>query len=114
MDIAVNLKVRSKITGLVSRLKVIKKDVSKAQAEAIVKEVKAVIPDPKAKPETKGKDRGQVVIKVDGKATLNQKFKGVNASLINVYTASLSKPPVSKEVKPEIKKPVAKKVAPKK
>lgn len=79
MNISISLKTRSE--GLVSRIKVEKKGITKVLADGLIKNIKLAIPDPKKVPQVKGKDRAQLVIKVDGKAIFNEKMTGINSGI---------------------------------
>ena len=107
-NVSVSLKVRTKSAGLVSRLKLDKKGISDTAIASIVKEVKAIA-DPKKF--EKGGDRGQIVIKVDGKAVFAQKFSRIKAAF-NLFTPGIiSAPVIAKKAtvaKTAVKKPVIK------
>lgn len=106
MNVSISFKLRSKDAGIVSRLKVEKKGITKVLADSIVKEVQKVVPTPDVA--TKGTDRGQIVIKVDGKVVFNEKFKGIVASKINIFTPAVVTPE-NKTSSAVVKKPVVKK-----
>lgn len=103
MNVSISTRVFSKTTGLAIRSKVEKKNITKTSVDIILKELKTVVPS------TKGSDRGQLKIRVDGKIVHTQKFKGIDASSLSVFTPGI-KATVSPVVKKTIvKKPVAKK-----
>lgn len=79
MNLSISLK--TKVEGIASRIKVEKKGITKVLGDGLIKSVKLAIPDPKKVPSVKGKDRAQIVIKVDGKPVLNQKITGIKADL---------------------------------
>lgn len=110
MNISISTRVFSKTTGLTVRSKVEKKNITKTSADTILKELKTVIPS------TKGTDRGQLKVRVDGKVVHTQKFKGIDASTLDVLTAgvkskAVTSVPVKKQVltKTAVKKPAIKK-----
>ncbi len=105
--VLVSLRVRTRSSGLTSRLTLKKKGVSDGAVNSIIKEVKT-LSNPKSF--AKGKDRGQIIVKVEGKPVFVQKFVRIKASF-NLFTPSITedivktaKPAVTK--KAVVKKPV--------
>ena len=80
----ISIRCKTVSSGVISTFRVDKRNITKVIADALIKGVKGAIPDPTKVPQIKGKDRVQIVIKVDGKSTLNQKIKGLKAHLSTV------------------------------
>ena len=77
----ITIAVKSRSNGVFSKFLVAKKGVTKSIIDSLVKNIKTAIPDPTKVPQVKGTDRLQILIKVDGKPTLNHKIRGVKAGL---------------------------------
>lgn len=90
MNVSVSLKLRNKETKVVTRLKVEKKGIAVTAGQAFVAAIKGGLP--KKETMEKGKDRAQLVIKVDSKQTVNQKYSGISLkALENVCIAMATK-----------------------
>lgn len=108
-----SIRVKTVSAGIISVVRIDKRNITKIVADDIIKGVKGAIPDPIKVPQIKGSDRVQVIIKVDGKNLLNQKIKGLKAhlstvALIDQMTKEIAVP-VTITKKPIAKKPVIKK-----
>ena len=77
----ISIRVKTVSGGVISVVRVDKRNITKVVADELIKNVKLAVPDPVKVPQVKGKDRAQIIIKVDGKNVFNQKIKGIQAFL---------------------------------
>jgi hypothetical protein len=105
----ISIRCKTVASGVISTVRVDKRNITKAVADGLVKSVKLALPDPSKVPQIKGKDRVQVIIRVDGKTTLNLKIKGLKAylatvGLVAVMTKETAAPVAAVAKKPAVKK----------
>ena len=108
----ISIRVKTVSGGVISVVRVDKRNITKVVADELIKNVKLAVPDPVKVPQVKGTDRVQVLIKVDGKNVFNQKIKSVKAFLGTVgLVAVMTKEIVTSVIvkKTVAKKPVVKK-----